>query len=1152
VKRFLQPRLFAVFAVLIIALISFPSFSLAYTDYSYRASLTIPATWFDADLTDFPILFTSANLPAGIFTYANADGGDIRFSSDEAGDNPLNREIVVFDKDTSSAEIWVKVPALDDTVDTVIYVWYGNAGASEPAVDDADEGSEGVWDAYFKAVYHLQEAANNDAGGYKDSTANDNHLTGTSMAMDPVAAKWGSGGLSADFDGSADDISGAVVPVSAYPATMSSWYNTDDGSAGQNIIGISSTITEYSQRLGKASTAAGSKIWADATESEGNAQAVSTSTYTASTWQHASHVAVSANSRFAELNGALGTENTTSISWLAPNTLSIASLRRSSGTVIRFNGRIDEVRISSAARSAAWLKAEYLAGNSPASITAGTPEDPTPPDVTDPTASVTAPTEGEMVSGATVTISGDASDDVGVAGVQFKLNTNTLIEAEDTSAPYSVTWDSTAVADGAHTLIAVARDAAGNYATSTAINITVDNTAPTTPGTPDTTSDLTNDNTPTWTWTASTDATAGLHATEAYSVDFSQDETFATGVTSSTTAANTYTHTDALATGTWYLRASAQDTEGNRSATSTAGSVIIDTVAPTAGTVAFPSITSTTITASTTGDSDANGLVASPYQYRNTTDDTYSGLQAETYEFTGLTPNTEYTFTVGVQDLAGNYATSSSAATTTRAALPSSLTLTTASQTQIDADWEANSNPALTEYYAENVEATTNSGWITDTEWQSTGLTCGTTYTIRVKSRNADNVETNFTGTSQTTSDCDVEEEEESSGSVSGGYAPSVISRLFTPQPIPPNQVPYINPIPVVSTPRPVPFPQLPAEVQTASEQEALSPLAAKLSVWLDRFPSLRSTFIETGVELNNLSSLGQLRGKKFILPNFVNSAVLPANVVLTKGMGKIDLNLTLEIDNNDEFRPVITALTNQTLFLSLRPDNPTEVVSITGYLVLRRVSLNAPQSTESFSFLPKARAQEMGAEIDNLPVLAEFTFTDPDGDGVYTAEIETPPVPGEYEILTLIKEKGREPKVVRLIAVIDPEGYVYRLDRDGLETRLPEIKVSLFRLDPYGEFELWSAKEYNQDNPQITKKNGNYSFLVPPGTYYLEATNDQYHLYRSPEFMVNKGQGVHRNIELKPIKSWLDWVSSPLIWLMMVIALILTVIFKNKFSNKS
>ncbi len=93
-----------------------------------------------------------------------------------------------------------------------------------------------------------------------------------------------------------------------------------------------------------------------------------------------------------------------------------------------------------------------------------------------PTVSLTAPTNGITISGSNVSITANASDNVGVSGVQFKLDTNTNIGAEDTTSTYGVTWNSTLVSEGTHTIIAVARDAAGNYATSSPITVTVDNT----------------------------------------------------------------------------------------------------------------------------------------------------------------------------------------------------------------------------------------------------------------------------------------------------------------------------------------------------------------------------------------------------------------------------------------------------------------------------------------------------------------------------------------------------------------------------------------------------------------------------------------------------------------------------------------------------
>jgi hypothetical protein len=102
-------------------------------------------------------------------------------------------------------------------------------------------------------------------------------------------------------------------------------------------------------------------------------------------------------------------------------------------------------------------------------------------DTTAPTVSLTAPANGATVSGA-VTVSASASDNVGIAGVQFKRGT-TNIGSEDTSSPYSVSWDTTALANGSYTLTAVARDAAGNSTTSAPITVTVSNTAPD-PGSP--------------------------------------------------------------------------------------------------------------------------------------------------------------------------------------------------------------------------------------------------------------------------------------------------------------------------------------------------------------------------------------------------------------------------------------------------------------------------------------------------------------------------------------------------------------------------------------------------------------------------------------------------------------------------------------------
>jgi glucose/arabinose dehydrogenase len=78
-----------------------------------------------------------------------------------------------------------------------------------------------------------------------------------------------------------------------------------------------------------------------------------------------------------------------------------------------------------------------------------------------PTATLTAPANfADGITG-TLTVSATATDNVGVAGVEFQIDGAT-IASEDTSAPYSTTVDTTLYASGQHVLRARARDAAGN------------------------------------------------------------------------------------------------------------------------------------------------------------------------------------------------------------------------------------------------------------------------------------------------------------------------------------------------------------------------------------------------------------------------------------------------------------------------------------------------------------------------------------------------------------------------------------------------------------------------------------------------------------------------------------------------------------------
>ena len=93
-------------------------------------------------------------------------------------------------------------------------------------------------------------------------------------------------------------------------------------------------------------------------------------------------------------------------------------------------------------------------------------------DSTPPSVNITSPSDGSSVSG-TTTINASASDNDSVAKVEFYVDGKLL--GTDTSSSYSVSWDTSNVANGSHSLMAKAYDAAGNVATDDDTSVAVDN-----------------------------------------------------------------------------------------------------------------------------------------------------------------------------------------------------------------------------------------------------------------------------------------------------------------------------------------------------------------------------------------------------------------------------------------------------------------------------------------------------------------------------------------------------------------------------------------------------------------------------------------------------------------------------------------------------
>ncbi len=207
---------------------------------------------------------------------------------------------------------------------------------------------------------------------------------------------------------------------------------------------------------------------------------------------------------------------------------------------------------------------------------------------------------------------------------------------------------------------------------SPAAQVQIDTTAPTAPGTPSTGQEYTNDPTPTWNWSASTDSGVGL-GSPAYEVQWSMDSGFISGVSDSTAGGASFTHTNDLSSGTWYFRVRAIDEVGNQSGWSGAGSIVIDTDSPTApgtpNTLQSPTTDNTPLWTWSESADSGSGFTDSPYQVQWSRDDNFTNevneatSQTESYQHTAPLSDGSWHFRVRAVDNAGNHSSWSAHAT---------------------------------------------------------------------------------------------------------------------------------------------------------------------------------------------------------------------------------------------------------------------------------------------------------------------------------------------------------------------------------------------------------------------------------------------------------------------------------------------------------
>lgn len=299
--------------------------------WSKRQKLTIDHTQVDDELTDFPVkVIIPSDNP--LFYTAKSDGSDVRFTAAD-GETLLKFEREVHNTEECIAVYHVKIPSVSDTDDTDFYLYYGNADASDASTPND------VWDSNYELVLHMGPSL-------EDSTSNGNDGTnyGTTLGL-------ASDGYYRSFDGSNDYI---VVDDIIINSEMTYEVYVNPGASPQNAflidhresdIGVQPLYIKNTGVIQFYDSDSGDKL--------------ETSSNVLDFDDNPHHIVAvgkdSTNAKELFYDGSSVGNDTEGFANYTAKDVTIGY--RHSHTSGPFDGNIYEVRISSIARSDAWIKA---------------------------------------------------------------------------------------------------------------------------------------------------------------------------------------------------------------------------------------------------------------------------------------------------------------------------------------------------------------------------------------------------------------------------------------------------------------------------------------------------------------------------------------------------------------------------------------------------------------------------------------------------------------------------------------------------------------------------------------------------------------------------------------------------------------------------
>jgi hypothetical protein len=138
--------------------------------------------------------------------------------------------------------------------------------------------------------------------------------------------------------------------------------------------------------------------------------------------------------------------------------------------------------------------------------------------------------------------------------------------------------------------------------------------------------------------------------------------------------------------------------------------------------------------------------------------------------------------------------------------------------------------------------------------------------------------------------------------------------------------------------------------------------------------------------------------------------------------------------------------------------------------------------------------------------------------DGIYEGTFVYNLPSGEYTFSVSFLDVSGVYYNVDVPASINPSSQlIIKKDEEGTYP-VSRAKVTIYSFNfPLNEWNEWNARDFFQSNPLETDSDGSFSLMVPPGKYYIMASGEKIHDFKSPIFTINSLSIITKTFEAEP-----------------------------------